>query len=213
MSKIKNLIGSRFGRLTVIASDAPVGKHTMWSCQCDCGSVKSYYASNLTGGKSTSCGCKSSETLDKIRSGATKHGMSRTKTYKAWMSMKGRCLNPSYGNYANYGGRGIKVCDRWLESFENFLADMGEAPRGTSIDRIDNDGHYTPENCRWATDSEQQNNKRDTVLLTANGKTQTINEWAKETGLDVALIRNRIKRHGWSVEKAINTPKTEYKHD
>lgn len=127
--------------------------------------------------------------------------------------MKGRCLNPSYGNYANYGGRGIKVCDRWLESFENFLADMGEAPRGTSIDRIDNDGHYTPENCRWATDSEQQNNKRDTVLLTANGKTQTINEWAKETGLDVALIRNRIKRHGWSVEKAINTPKTEYKHD
>ena len=166
-------IGKTFGRLTVLSQDVSVGRHTKWLCVCECGTVKSYYTSNLTGGKSTSCGCKSSSTLEKIRAGATKHGMSRTRTYKTWMSMKGRCTNPNYPHYPNYGGRGILVCDRWLESFENFLKDMGEAPVEMSLDRIDNDGDYSPENCRWATRSEQQNNKRNTQMLTAFGKTQS----------------------------------------
>ena len=124
--------------------------------------------------------------------------------------MKGRCTNPNYPHYPNYGGRGILVCDRWLESFENFLKDMGEAPVEMSLDRIDNDGDYSPENCRWATRSEQQNNKRNTQMLTAFGKTQSIKDWSAEMGLTVQLIRNRIKLHQWPVEKALTSPLRSY---
>lgn len=212
MGTINYRVGERFGKLTVVSADATVtGRHKKSLCVCVCGTTKSYYVSNLTGGKSTSCGCKSAETLDKIRIGATKHGMSRTKTYKAWASMKGRCLNSYYANYSDYGGRGIIVCERWLESFENFYADMGHSSVNTSLDRIDNDGNYEPSNCKWSTDTEQQNNKRVTTLITAKGKTQTLSKWCLETGLDPQLVRNRIKLHGWSESDAVNTPKKKYR--
>lgn len=210
MAKEKDHTGKKFGRLTVMYRDsADYGKHVKWICECECGTTKSYYASNLTGGKSQSCGCKTSETVEKIRIGATKHGLSRTRAYKAWMSMKGRCLNPNYPNFHNYGGRGIRVCERWM-SFDAFFEDMGECMSGLSLDRKENDGNYEPGNCRWTDNSTQQNNKRNTRKISAFGKTQTLSEWSIEVGLDPDFIRNRLSR-GWGVEEALSIPKLQYK--
>lgn len=205
--------GSTYGRLQVLAYDGKAGRHHKWKCRCECGVEKSFYQSNLVGGKSTSCGCRSAETVEKLRAGATKHGMSRTATYKSWTSMKERCLNSNTWNYAEYGGRGITICQRWLESFENFLTDMGECPDGMTLDRFpNNDGHYEPGNCRWATGSEQQNNKRTTRIIFALGRAMTLADWSKETGLSVDLIRNRIDGHGWTEEKALTTPRKIYRN-
>src|SRR5690606_22328544 len=120
-------------------------------CRCVCGTTIVVFASNLTRDHSKSCGCQ------RIPHKEIKHGMSRTPTYKSYESMKQRCLNPNATGYEIYGGRGIKVCDRWLESFEIFLADMGERPEGMTIDRVDRNGNYEPSNCRWATVETQQN--------------------------------------------------------
>lgn len=129
----------------------------------------------------------------------TKHGMYRTKVYKTWQQMRQRCENPKDTSYHRYGGRGIKVCDRWQE-FENFLLDMDEPPVGASIDRIDNDGDYTPENCRWATVQEQQNNIRTNRLFTHEGKTQTLAQWSRELGIPYHVLKYRLD-HGWQPPK------------
>lgn len=136
----------------------------------------------------------------------TTHGYFGTPTYMVWHSMKRRCTMPSSQGYARYGGRGIKVCERWMK-FENFLADMGEKPKGLSIDRIDNDGNYEPGNCRWATHSQQRNNQGPgrAIHLTFRGETHSISEWAKRTGLKHPTIRERIHA-GWSVEDALTAP-------
>lgn len=129
----------------------------------------------------------------------------RTKTQNSWDAMKNRCRNPSHPAYARYGGAGIKVCDRWADSFENFLADMGERPAGMTLDRIDTNGDYCPENCRWATQSEQQRNRRNNKFLTAFGRTQTQAAWAEESGIAPDIISARLSR-GWSVEDAVTKP-------
>lgn len=139
----------------------------------------------------------------------TKHGFARrgekTATYKTWEAMIRRCTMPSQQSYPLYGGRGISVCERWLK-FENFLADMGEKPAGMSIDRKDSAGNYEPENCRWATQKEQQRNRRGNRLLTHDGITATVAEWADRTGMKSAMIRSRIDDYGWSIERSLTTP-------
>jgi hypothetical protein len=125
-----------------------------------------------------------------------------TPTYQSWRHIFQRCYNPKHNAYNRYGGRGIKVCDRWLESYENFLLDMGERPIGMYLDRIDNNGDYTPENCRWATPKEQARNKRNNHLLTYNGETRCLAEWAEITGIHPQTLINRI-RNGWDVPKAL----------
>ncbi len=120
--------------------------------------------------------------------------------------MKSRCCNPNNTDWHHYGGRGVKVCERWLNSFEAFLEDMGETLKGMSIDRIDNDGDYEPGNCRWATQMEQTNNQRSNRIVEANGKAQNIAQWAKELGVKKSLIRDRILLLNWSAEDAVNTP-------
>ncbi len=132
--------------------------------------------------------------------------MSGTSTHVIWMTMRQRCRDTNAKDYARYGGRGIKVCERW-ESFENFLADMGERPAGMSIERDDNDGDYTPDNCRWATRSEQQRNRRSNVLLTHDGVTLCVAEWAIRTGINRMTLHTRIDR-GWPTDKALTTPTT-----
>lgn len=141
--------------------------------------------------------------------GNTRHGHSRrgaaSPTYAAWASMFRRCYLPSQESYHLYGGRGIAVCDRW-RTFENFMADMGEKPAGTSLDRIDSDGSYTPENCRWATPSQQAVNRRGTRLIEHNGQRKAAAEWAQLTGIPSSAIRTRIDRLGWDVARALSEP-------
>jgi hypothetical protein len=132
--------------------------------------------------------------------------MSRTREFRIWNLMIQRCTNPGNGNYHYYGGRGIRVCDRWRESFGDFLADIGRAPSpGHTIDRIDNDGDYEPGNCRWATQSQQARNTRANHFVTHRGRTQTVIEWCEETGIKKNCLLTRLRR-GWSAEKALTAP-------
>jgi len=133
------------------------------------------------------------------------HGRSHTAAYQLYRGMIERCRNPKAPNYHNYGGRGIRVCARW-EKFEHFLADMGERPPGHTLDRIDNDGDYSKENCRWATNRVQHNNKRTNHPLTFNGRTQTIADWARELGISYYTLNSRVTIRGWSADKALSTP-------
>lgn len=136
------------------------------------------------------------------------HGHRRPKrspTYISWQSIWPRCNDPNHCAYSDYGGRGIKVCDRW-QYFTNFLEDMGERPEGKQLDREDNDGDYTPDNCRWITAKKNCRNRRNNRLITANGKTQCIAAWSEETGIEYNTIYARVKRYGWSEEKAVLTP-------
>lgn len=133
------------------------------------------------------------------------HGFGNTPTYRSWAGMIQRCTNFSDPRYKDYGGRGILVCNRW-RSFQNFFKDMGNRPEGTTLDRIDNNGNYEPENCRWATPKEQSRNTSFNHLITHNGKTQSLVSWADETGINQRTLYARISRLGWSIEKALTVP-------
>lgn len=195
MPSFIDLTGQRFGKLVV---DQYLNK-SMWQCSCDCGQRPTVKGQSLRDGHTKSCGCGIADS-NKRRA---KHGMYRTKAYKTWQGIKQRCENLKSDAYHRYGGRGIKVCDRWQE-FENFLSDMGEPPVGASIDRIDNDGDYTPENCRWATVQEQQNNISTNRLFTHDGKTQTLAQWARELGIAYHVLKYRLN-HGWQPPKLFST--------
>lgn len=202
-----DLTGRTFGRLKVLSRDYTKRcKGTYWVCVCNCGAKKSINAGSLKNGSSRSCGCLSKE---KSVARLTKHGLADTPIHGIWVRMNQRCHNQNSRAYARYGGRGIKVCDCWRgkNGFANFISDVGMRPSSKhSIDRIDNDGDYCPENVRWATAQEQGNNKRNNILLTYNGKTLTIAQWSRELGISTTNIRNRIDNLGWSVEKALSTP-------
>ncbi len=158
---LPSLVGQTFGRLTVLRKDAVLERGAAtWVCQCTCGKIAIVRQLNLRNGNTRSCGCYQAETR---RIANRKHGKSTTREYRTWDGIKKRCRDPKQHNYKYYGGRGIKVCDRWLHSFENFLEDMGPKPtpyRSYSIDRINPNGDYAPDNCRWATAAEQERNKR-----------------------------------------------------
>ena len=204
MSNIINEVGNKHGRLTVLRR-AEKNKHNeaTWVCECDCGNVIEAIGSHLRSGNTKSCGCIGRE---KIIERNKTHGLSHFLLYKTWTGMKQRCYNENSKVYKYYGGRGIKVCDRWLNSFENFYEDMENKPKGMTIDRIDNDGNYEPGNCRWATKEQQSNNTSSNRLLNFNGRTQTMFLWAKELGLKYSTLRSRLNLYGWSVEKALTIP-------
>ncbi len=187
-----NLIGQRFGRYLVLAEAPNQGSNVRWLCRCDCGNLRMVQAGALREGTSTSCGCYSREAKSKTH---TKHGcgVQRTPEYLAWVNMKARCRRKTHPGYGRYGGRGIKVCERWLTSFNNFLADMGQRPSEQhSLDRINNNGDYEPGNCRWATIIEQQNNLRSNVPVEFNGAIySSISALARALGVE----RSRIGRN------------------
>jgi hypothetical protein len=191
-----DLVGQRFGRLLVIAF--VFGK---WLCQCDCGKEKFVVKRSLLIGATQSCGC-----LHRERTSAAnrKHGACETVTYFRWKSMIGRCTRIRSADWPNYGGRGITVCDRWLHSFENFLVDMGECPsKKHTVERGDVNGNYEPSNCRWATKLEQARNTSRNRMLTHQGKTLCIGEWAEITGLPYKTIIARLNR-GKTAEQALS---------
>jgi hypothetical protein len=173
-----------------------------WLCECECGTRLFVVGHSLAkaGPKSgtRSCGCL-------MREKPIKHGLSNSRTYRIWHMMLQRCRNPKNSAYKSYGGRGITVCDEWSD-FRGFVADMGEAPEGLTLDRVDNSNGYGPTNCRWATKHEQQNNMRSNVRLSFGGRTMTLAEWGRETGLGKFAITNRLKA-GWSIERALTTRK------
>lgn len=214
MATLIDLTGRRFTRWTVQRRTATPShvKNPLpyWECRCDCGTVAAVSGSNLRSGVSRSCGCLGRKRPDRrIHETRATHGHAavgaKSSTYRSWEAMRRRCLDSDAVDYARYGGRGIKVCERWKCSFEHFLADLGERPGGTTLDRIDNGGDYTPENCRWADVKTQGRNQRTNVLLTWNGETLSAPEWAERTGIPVAAIRHR-RRAGWSVERTLLEP-------
>jgi len=207
------LTGLKFGRLLVIRSVRKADQARLfWECQCDCGKTVVICGQNLRIGMTQSCGCLQKE---RVLETCFKHGLSHTSIHNTWMSMKQRCEDDHCKAYPQYGGRGIKVCERWHE-FNNFYADMGLPPqKGMTLDRFpNNDGNYEPGNVRWATKKEQANNRRSSHLLTFEGKTQTIAQWEDEVGHRRGVINNRLFR-GWTTERAITVKTSEYRgcHD
>ena len=193
--KIKDLTGNKYNMLTVIglASRDPV----RWKCKCDCGGTTLVTTGNLTHGRVKSCGCLS-------HIGNPTHHMRHTKLYSKYAGILRRCYNQNEKCYKNYGGRGIKVCDEWKDSFMPFYewAMENGYEDGLTIDRIDNDGDYCPDNCRWVDNATQANNRRSNLLYTMNGKTMNLTQWCKEYDLSFHTVRQRIK-NGWPFEEAI----------
>lgn len=203
-SRRQDLVGKVYNRLTVISpkilEDGTFsGK---WNCLCQCGNYTEVTTARLNNGHTQSCGCLG---IDRSREVCGTHLMRHTTEYAVWDNMKARCFNPNNSNYPRYGGRGITVCDEWKDSFESFYADMGPKPAGCSLDRINNDGNYCKENCRWADSVTQANNKSNNRMLSAFGKTQTMANWARDCGLTSNCLESRLK-HGWGIEKALTTP-------
>ena len=195
-------VGNRFGRWTVIGKAEPkvYGDNDVrlrWLCKCDCGTIRDVAEQGLINGKSTSCGCKRKENP---RFGMMKHGKAHTKLYRVYNSMRQRCLNPNNPNYKNYGERGIRICSDWLgeDGFANFYEWAVEKGYSdtvkTTLDRIDVNGNYEPSNCRWADYVTQANNMRNNRLITYQGETHTVSEWARITGLKVGTINSRLRR-------------------
>lgn len=193
MSKLIDITGQRFGKLTAI----DYINNGRWKCKCDCGNEKIISGTDLRKGSTKSCGCLCKEDRKK-------HGHARkrdvSKTYRIWSNMKTRCSNPKHIWYKNYGGRGIIVCERW-QIFENFLEDMGECPKGYQIDRLNNNGNYEPGNCKYIPLENQAFNRRNNIDIEFNGVKKNIKEWANDLGINYHTLRYRIK-NGWPIEKA-----------
>jgi hypothetical protein len=205
----EDLLGRTFGLWTVIAHAGVRKGHTYWTCQCACplGTIEDIPANRLKRGRANSCGCDTGRLISEAN---TSHGLCETREYEVWSAMLQRCLNANSPNYDLYGGRGITVCEAWRESFEAFLADMGPRPSDDhSIDRVDNNGPYNRENCRWTTRDEQARNRRTTIWITYNGQTLTATQWEAElasiSGVKARNILERL-RWQWPVEDALMIP-------
>nr|WP_321985302.1 hypothetical protein [uncultured Lichenicoccus sp.] len=204
---LHTLVAQTFGILTVrerVENDSSGSRR--WRCECACGGTTIARTRDLRSGNTTSCGCAGSRTTIGARS--LKHGASRSRDYVIWCNMKARCTDPEHPGWQDYGGRGISVCAQWADSFQTFTDDMGPCPPGMSIDRRDNDGNYTPQNCRWATTIQQANNKRSSRHITAGGMTLTLAQWSERVGLTPAALHRRLRL--WPLEQALNMSERPY---
>lgn len=204
----KDITGQRFGRLVALG---PIGrttgtrKYILWLCQCDCGNTHKVTANNLRSGSTASCGCWLS---DRVTAQNKTHGMWNEPIYKIWTGIKDRCTNSAGSHYTRYGARGITICNEWQDSFESFYSHVSQLPhfgeKGYSIDRIDNDGDYEPGNVRWATGTTQSRNRRTNRLITFDGVSRTVAEWAETLDIGGDTLRYRLGA-GWSVRDALFT--------
>lgn len=201
MKKI-DLTGQVFGRLTVIQeAGVDTRGEKLWMCKCECGNIVNVLSSNLRTGHTKSCGCRRSDK----GTGNYRHGMYGTSLYKIWSNMIQRCNNPESTYYHRYGARGISVTPRWLK-FENFYKDMGENPKGYCLERIDNNGDYSLENCKWVSPKEQARNRETSVDITYDGRTQCVSAWEEELGFKHGTLWMRLYQYNWPLEKAMTEP-------
>lgn len=207
---MEDLTGKRFGRL-VVAGLCGHNKYgqAIWACKCDCGNISKVRGSDLRTGRTLSCGCLWKERIVEAK---TTHGMSRSEIYATYKDMKSRCYNEKAHNYEYYGGRGIQMCDKWRDDIREFYNDVSKLPnfgeKGYTLDRIDNDGDYEPENVRWASCKEQCGNKRprtDRRKYDYNGEMHTLKEISAITGISHSTLSNRLRK-GWDPDRAFNTP-------
>ena len=201
---MKDLRGMRVGRLLVI-EPTPTRKNgrVLWRCECDCGNEVLVRSSSLLRPSSTkSCGCYGRDS----RFGRGTHKMTNTPEYRTWCKMKARCYSPRDKRFGNYGGRGITVCDRWLNSFQNFYDDMGPKPAHYSLERIDNDGNYEPQNCKWIPMAEQAKNRTTVYKISFGGHTLSISGWARKLGMSPSCLRFRLVKRNWPIEQALTFP-------
>jgi len=198
-----DLSGKQFDRWSVLHfhDRSGVDRKPRWWCRCQCGSERAVFQGSLVLHTSRSCGCLRREVSG---SRTRTHGRSGTKIYMVWSDMLKRCNNPGHPSYKHYGGRGISVCERWRD-IENFVSDMGDPEEKRELDRIDNDGPYSPDNCRWATRSEQANNSRRNKWVSYQGETLTVTQWAERLNIEFHVLRWRLK-HNWPIERALTEP-------
>ena len=204
MSKALNLKGKEFNYLLVQkrSGSNKQGRST-WECLCKCGTTIIATGSLLVSGNVQSCGCFKIEKMKINGKQRRTHGMKKTPEYTAWRNMKDRCYNKKDKNFKTYGGRGITVCEQWRNSFENFLKDMGKKPsKKHSLDRVDNNKGYSPDNCKWVTMQEQSNNRRSNKRISFQGITMTIAQWARFRGITYPALAQRI-RNNWDIAKAL----------
>lgn len=210
MSKAEDLTGQKFNRLTVLerAENTKSGC-TRWLCKCDCGNTKIVMSSHLKSGRTKSCGCYNRE-MTVLRN--FKHGLTNTKLFKIWQNMKNRCYNKNADNYSYYGGRGIKICNEWLYDFVCFYdwANKNGYKDGLTIDRIDGNGNYEPNNCRWANFIQQANNKVNNRILEYNGEKHTMAQWSRILKINNRTLSTGINRDGRTLGEIIK--RNEDKH-
>lgn len=214
MSKrFQNLVGEKFGRLTVVSRAENRGKETMWNCACLCGNTVRVWAGALKSGNTTSCGCVHSEQLAKRNKENAIHSGSNERLFGIWTGMKTRCYNSHICNYKDYGGRGITVCEDWRNDYAAFRDwamangyDENALYGECTIDRIDNDKGYSPDNCRWVSMKEQSVNKRTAVIVEIDGEIKPLKEWCSIFKISYSCVMHRIHNLNWSIEKAIKTP-------
>lgn len=203
-AKLKDETGKRYGRLTVLRREGKnISEQATWRCLCDCGNETVQAGITLRNGAVVSCGCYHAEISGTLN---YKHGHSQKGIYRSYKEMVRRCTDPRHIGWKTYGGRGIKVCQRWLDDIENFITDMGPTwKKGLSIERRENDGNYEPGNCYWATMKQQNNNKSDNRIVEYNGKKQTLTQWADEVGMSCQALKARLDM-GWTVHDALYKP-------
>lgn len=191
----------RYGKWTVISRYRGTGRHYMVDAICDCGTERTMRSDTIKSGRSKSCGCDMSRLISESN---TKHcgRVKNPREYSSWLSMRYRCLSPRCKKYSSYGGRGITICDQWND-FSVFLSDMGDRPEGMTLGRIDNDGPYSPENCRWENPRQQAQNTRKNINLTYNGETKTLSEWARVSGVNAGTVQKRYHA-GLPAEKILS---------
>lgn len=202
--RFADLTGRIFKRMTVVGYAGKRGARHLWVCRCLCGRDKTVPSGDLISGHTGSCGCLQRDCRHFTLTPPRTHGMYNSPEYLSWRSMKTRCSNSKSPDFQYYGGRGIKVCKRWMK-FENFFKDMGRRPIGTTLDRKNGEGGYCKSNCRWADVFEQSNNKRSNRLLTFNGSTQTVAQWSREVGITEDVIHHRLNS-GWSEARVFSIP-------
>lgn len=210
--KKMNLLNQRFGRLTVIGQEKSQGGKSAWKCLCDCGNITTVVSTNLTLGKIKSCGCIRREQITERN---ITHNLTKSKIYKVWKGIKQRCSNPKHPSYKNYGARGIRVCEEWKENFDGFyqwsiangyIENKGNQKTNLlTIDRIDNDKNYSPDNCRWVDRATQARNKRGNKIIVYKGEKHCLIEWCEILNLSYRRTLGRLDK-GWSAERAFETP-------